>query len=331
MGAIEVDRHRREEGCAMQPFLSIVIANCNYGRFLEEAIQSVLSQTGEGLEQVCPDEVELIVIDGGSTDNSVEIIKKYACGLPAGVARGDSSILRLPSTPIVYWVSEPDKGQSDAFNKGFSKTSGKFLTWLNADDVMLPGTIKKLKIAAEKHPECEWFVGGCFWLDPGMRIVNCGRGRPFSEIRYREGNVSVWGPSSFFTKRLLDSVGGVDVRFHYTMDTDLWLRFACKAGARYMPFCDYAWGLRLHPDAKMSRHNFSKDGKLMLGCKNVIDERQRRAEEQKRREGTWKAEYFSPQPVTWLILMFSVSWFRVFAARMDLWRYRGKYYREYFK
>ena len=102
----------------IQPFVSVVIANYNYGRFLDEAIQSVLNQA-------CND-VELIICDAASTDNSVEVIKKYA-------------------DRIAWWCSEKDKGQSDAFNKGFSHAKGRFLTWLNADDVMLPGTIEKLK------------------------------------------------------------------------------------------------------------------------------------------------------------------------------------------
>ena len=88
----------------MDPLLSIVIANYNYGRFLDEAIQSVLSQVGEGRDQVLPGEVELIIIDGGSTDNSVEVIRKYAGELPSGVQRGDPSIvdLHLPPTPSKY-------------------------------------------------------------------------------------------------------------------------------------------------------------------------------------------------------------------------------------
>ena len=181
-----------------KPLLSIVIANYNYGRFLEEAIRSVLSQS-------C-DDYELIIVDGGSTDNSVEVIKKY-------------------EDKIAWWVSEKDKGQSDAFNKGFARANGKFLTWLNADDVMLPGVIEKLKYASEKHPKCEWFVGGSLWLDEELNIYKCCPSKKFSVLRAKNGLVSVWGPSSFFTKRLLEDAGGVDERLHYTMDTYLWLNF----------------------------------------------------------------------------------------------------------
>lgn len=287
----------------MQPLVSIVIANYNYGRFLEEAIRSVLSQ-------LC-DDYELIIVDGGSTDNSVEVIKKY-------------------EDKIAWWVSEKDRGQSDAFNKGFAHAKGRFLTWLNADDVMLPGVIEKLKCAAKKHPKCEWFVGGVLWLDPEMKVVNCGRGRPFSEIRYREGNVSVWGPSSFFTKRLLDAVGGVDERFHYTMDTDLWLRFACKEKARYLPFCDYAWGLRLHPDAKMSGHNFTEDGKLDTQHSEKEKIARSKHIEQMKREAMWRQEYFVSKRPTRLTRLISVSWKQVLAARVDLFRFKGKYFKEMF-
>lgn len=288
----------------MQPLLSIVIANYNYGRFLDEAIQSVLNQS-------CQD-FELIICDAASTDNSVDVIKKY-------------------EDKITWWCSEKDGGQSAAFNKGFSHAQGRFLTWLNADDVLLPRTIEKLKTATEKHPDCDWFVGGCFWLDQQMRIINCGRGRRFSEIRYREGNVSTWGPSSFFTKKLLSTVGGVDEKFHFAMDSDLWLRFACKAGARYMPFCDYAWGLRLHPAAKMSGHNFTEDGKY--DDKNIEEDKIKRNKHyvQIKRESQWMSEYFCARKPTFISRIVSMDLIQVIAARIDRFRMYGHHYMEYFK
>ena len=314
------------------PLLSIIIANYNYGRFLEEAIQSVIAQD-------MGDQVELIICDAASADSSVDIIKKYANGLPPHTLRSEweancpqsqTTNDQQLTTNITWWCSEPDGGQSAAFNKGFSHARGRFLTWLNADDVLLPGTLKKLARAAEKYPACEWFVGGCFWLDPNMHIINCGRGRPFSEIRYKEGNVSVWGPSSFFTKRLFDSVGGVDERFHFSMDTDLWLRFAHKAKARYLPFCDYAWGLRLHPDAKMSGHNFTADGEFDTKHSEAEKKAASKHRIQREKESGFRLEYFKPKKATVLTRLASVSWLEVVCAKIDLLRFKGKYYMECF-
>lgn len=308
----------------MLPLVSVVIANYNYGRFLEEAIQSVIAQD-------MGDKVELIVCDAASTDNSVDIIKKYANGLPRKTPRtewADDFKRQAPSSRLItWWCSEKDGGQSAAFNKGFSHAHGKFLTWLNADDVMLPGTLRKLELAARKHPNCEWFVGGVLWLDEHMNILKCGRGRRFSEIRYKEGWVNVWGPSSFFTKRLLDAVGGVNVRYHYTMDTELWLKFASKLGARYRPFANYAWGLRLHEDAKMSGHNFtSNDGK---DDESEMDKLRRSPHfAQMKQEELWMWEWFDRRPHTKITRFLSAAYLQVALAWLDTKRFKGKHYLE---
>ena len=302
-----------------KPLLSIVIANYNYGRFLEEAIKSVLSQS-------CQD-FELIICDGGSSDESVEIIRKYA---EEGSKSG--AVVELRNSKISYWVSEPDKGQSAAFNKGFSHARGRFLTWLNADDVMLPGTIEKLQHAVAKLPQQEWFVGGCFWLDPHMRIIRCCRGRPFSEIRYREGDVNVSGPSSFFSKRLFESVGGIDERFKLSMDSDLWMRFAYREHARFRVFADYAWGLRLHPDAKMSGHNFTPAGKFDTHATGRDPEQFRQKMVQLRREYQWTRESaFAYRKGSALTRLMSVAWGPVLLGRLETKRWAGEHYQDYFK
>lgn len=301
------------------PFLSIVVANYNYGRFLDEAIQSVLSQS-------CQD-FEIIIIDGGSTDNSVEIIQKYTGGLSSGVQRGDPSIagLHLTPTPLTYWVSEPDKGQSDAFNKGFAKARGRFLTWLNADDVILPGTIEKLKAAAEKHPACEWFAGGVLQLDPDLKIFKCGRVRPMSAYRAQCGVVNVCGPSSFFTKSLYERAGKIDERFQYTMDTDLWLRFALRAGACYRMIALYAWGMRLHPDAKMSGHKFTGDGKILEGAaSNAAYNRDLKRKKQLEQEAAWMRERVEIRKASKWRYRLAASFLPALMSRYDTLRWRGK-------
>ena len=276
----------------MQPFLSIVIANYNYGRYLGMAIDSILNQS-------CRD-YEILVIDGLSTDNSVDIIKSYG-------------------SKVAYFVSEQDCGQSDAFNKGFARSRGRFLTWLNADDIMLPETIAKLKRAAEAHPFSEWFVGGALWLDPEMKVMRAHRACPFSDVRKRCGHIPVWGPSSFFSRRLLQRVGGVDERFHYTMDSDLWLKFARVCGVRYEVAADYAWGLRLHPGAKMSGQDFDGDGQQNPNHPKWA---------QLKKEQEWMRAGHDIQPWTIWNRMRAISWPNALLSRVDTLLWRGKYYKE---
>ena len=313
-----------------EPLLSIVIANYNYGRFLQEAIQSIISQDMEN-------RIELIICDAASTDNSVEIIKKYANGLPPNtsyeewLSSPNSQLTTHDSQLLTWWCSEKDGGQSAAFNKGFSHARGRFLTWLNADDVILPGALKKLESAVAKYPECEWFVGGCFWLDPEMKIFKCGRARRMSRFRARHGVVNVCGPSSFFSRELFQKVGGVDERFKYTMDTDLWLRFALWVNVVFRPFTKYAWGLRLHPDAKMSGHKFTSNGQILEGAESRAAFNRNIARlNQLQLEGNWIKEklhlVMQTRPSSMIQRVLSSDIFPAVMSRIDSCFFSGKFY-----
>lgn len=151
------------DGVQRKVLFSIVIANYNYGRFLVDAIGSVVRQCEA--TRVCEDGVnrlvlpsgslvELIVCDAGSTDNSVEVIRRH-------------------ESSIAWWCSEPDRGQSEAFNKGFHHAKGRLLVWLNADDVFTPGALAAIEREANAHPECEWFVGSSVWCDENLVIERC--------------------------------------------------------------------------------------------------------------------------------------------------------------
>ena len=210
------------------PLISFVIVNFNYGRFLEAALRSIVSQNQR--------DIEIIVIDGGSTDNSVDVIKKY-------------------EDCISYWVSEPDGGQSDAFNKGFSKAKGKYLTWLNADDVLVPGCLKFVIKAMHRHPSCEWFTGNYFKFTEDGAVIKIGWGPyylPFC-LQRKGWPISVYGPTSFFSKKLFDRVGGMNVNLHLMMDIDLWIRFIL-AGAKQRRVNCFCWAFRMHEASKTASY-----------------------------------------------------------------------------
>ena len=233
----------------MQPLFSIVIANYNFGRFLGEAIESVVNQGLGG-------EVEIIICDAASTDESVDVIRKYANGLPPKtelfkwLSRQDR--IADCDYPISWWCSEKDGGQSAAFNKGFSHAKGRFLVWLNADDVLTPGALISIKEECTRHPDCEWFIGSSLWADESLNVSRCFCAHRFSILRAKWGFLSVGGPSSFFTKRLLTEAGGIDENLHYVMDTDLWYKFFYKLGARYRRTRRNIFAYRQHEASKMS-------------------------------------------------------------------------------
>ena len=236
---------------AEQRLFSIIIVNYNFGRFLEDAILSVIAQN-------MSNKVELIICDAASSDSSVDVIKKYANGLPPNIRIEDwinsqaHSGIKYNSQLITWWCSEKDGGQSAAFNKGFSHARGRFFVWLNADDILTHGALKAIVREIEKHPKCEWFIGSSIYADADLKVTRCFCAHRFSVLRARWGFLSAGGPSSFFTKRLLDEVGGFDEALHYVMDTDLWNKFYFQCGAKYRRTRHNIFAYRQHEASKMS-------------------------------------------------------------------------------
>ena len=214
----------------MRPLLSVVIANYNYGRFLEDAIQSVITQDAG-------DQVELIICDAASTDNSVEIIRKY-------------------SSKIAWWCSEKDKGQSDAFNKGFAHAHGRFLTWLNADDILLPGTFSALHYASIASPECEWFTGNFLQFKHHDGEITFAPWGPHFLPKFLQGpetQLMIFGPTTFWTREAYAKVGPIDINLHYSMDTDYWIRMKI-AGYQQGRINHCCWAFRLHEESKTAQY-----------------------------------------------------------------------------
>lgn len=205
------------------PLFSIVIPVKNAGPYFERALRSALDQDGNN--------AEVIVVDGGSTDGGGEVIRRYA-------------------ERLAWSCSEPDGGQSAALNKGFAKTKGQYLLWLNADDLLLPGALaaaaQTIRNAATRP---QWLVGNMVIIDDQDRILRCLRDGAWHDFLYRHAPVRVYGPSAIFSRELFAGVGGCDESLHYCMDGDLWLRFQ-RAGARYVRVNRYLWGFRQHAASK---------------------------------------------------------------------------------
>jgi glycosyltransferase involved in cell wall biosynthesis len=203
---------------------SIVIVNYNSGEYLEQAIQSVIKQTYNNYE--------LIIVDGGSTDNSVDIIKNY-------------------SENLTWWVSEPDKGQSDAFNKGFSHASGDYYVWLNADDLMLPKTLEIIYSYIKKYPKYKWFAPNTIYIDKDNIIWMAYKTPSYGKYVLRHGNIEIGSPSTFFHRSLYEKCGPFVEDYHNLMDIDLWLKFI-NAGYVLKRVNEFGWAFRHHEASKTS-------------------------------------------------------------------------------
>jgi glycosyltransferase involved in cell wall biosynthesis len=217
----------------MLPKISIITPSYNQGHVIEETITSILDQGYPNLEY--------IIMDGGSKDNTVEVIKKY-------------------EKHITHWTSERDKGQSDAINKGFRMATGDVINWLNSDDYYEKGALHK--------------VGDAF-ADPSMNVY-CGISRIFGNkgeyfstgtdvypsLEKTIGWARIDQPETFFRKKCLDEVGHVDEQFHYIMDKEMWARYLMRYGLGGIKKTnDLLAHFRIHDDSKTNNFNelFNKE------------------------------------------------------------------------
>ncbi len=212
------------------PKISIVTPSYNQGEFIEETIRSVLLQNYPNLEY--------IIIDGGSTDNSVEIIKKY-------------------EKFLTFWISEKDKGQADAVNKGWNKCSGAVLSWLNADDLLLPGALFTIMEKAVAHPNFHLIYGQCEWFDEDGNIGIVGADYSFEKIIHKMGMWDIPQPAAFVSRGGLDKSGMLDVRLRQSLDKDLWMRLAATGNIYFLPVLVAKF--RIHPNQLTQKNIHSSE------------------------------------------------------------------------
>jgi len=213
------------------PLVSIVTPSLNKGRFIEETILSIKNQTYPRIEH--------IVIDGGSTDGTLDILRKYS----------DSLI----------WVSEPDKGQYEASNKGLRMAKGEILGWLMADDTYMPQAVETAVKFLIENPDVAMVYGKCLFIDEEGKVIRECPSEPFDLARLVRGPNIIPSPTVFFKKKVLDSVGYFDTNLYMSADYDLFIRIGLKYRIKYIPkpLATY----RLYPGTKTTSefHKFGPD------------------------------------------------------------------------
>jgi glycosyltransferase involved in cell wall biosynthesis len=185
------------------PRVSLVTPSFNQGQFLEDTILSVLNQG-------YPD-LEYMVIDGGSTDGSPEVIRRYA-------------------DRLAYWESTPDRGQSHAINKGWGRATGKYLWWLNSDDLLMPGSLVAAVRFLETHPDVDLVYGDVVRVDAAGRWVDYYPYRDFDFAGFVLRRHDLAQPGSLMRRDVLQRIGILDEGLHFLMDLDYWRRLAIAGG-----------------------------------------------------------------------------------------------------
>jgi glycosyltransferase involved in cell wall biosynthesis len=260
---------------SLWPKVSVVTPSYNQGQFIEETIRSVLLQGYPNLEY--------IIIDGGSEDNSVEIIEKY-------------------SRWISFWVSETDQGQTNAINKGWRQATGKYITWLNSDDLLTPNSLKWSVMALENDPSIDIVYGFVNIIDENSGTYR----EPYNRIRPRlfdiEKMVLHWEnpvPQQGFLmpRSNLEKCGYLDETFHFTMDFEYWMRLAL-GGGKGKGIDKVLGAFRHHKNTKTSSIQDRRIQDRYRIFKKIFDENHKNAKlkalkKRSRQNLAWDAAYIS--------------------------------------
>lgn len=220
----------------MFPKITIITPSFNQGQFIEETILSIINQDYDNLEY--------IIIDGGSTDNTVDIIKKY-------------------ENKITYWVSEADNGQATAINKGLRLATGEIINWINSDDLLIEGALSKIAEQFVQYPKAMMIHGRIAYF--GNQSYYSTNLSPKNLKERYAAHICMPQPACFFRKGLIKEQGFLDENLHFSMDTDLYVR----AGLNYdiLQVDDVFAKFRLHQNSKSVssfNQNFLTDNQAII-------------------------------------------------------------------
>ena len=199
--------------------LSIITPSYNQGRFIADTIESVLSQEIHDLEYW--------VIDGGSTDETLQVLRRFG--------------------GRIHWVSEPDAGQTDAVNKGIRRSAGEIIGWLNSDDIYYPGALATVADFFLRHPEAKIIYGDADHIDEQGQVLSAYPTEDWNYERLLE-TCFVCQPAVFFRRSLVEKLGLLNTSLNYCMDYEYWLRAGRIAPMVHVPI--RLAGSRLYPDTK---------------------------------------------------------------------------------
>jgi len=205
-----------------KPLVSVITPSYNQGQFIEETILSIQNQSYKNIEH--------IVVDGKSTDETLTILEKYST--------------------TVTWISEQDTGQTNAINKGLIKSHGEILAYLNSDDLYLPDTIKTVVDFFTDHPEINMVYGDIIHIDKESKEMETIKTGTISFEKYLTGILYLPQPTVFFRRRVLEKIGYFDEILHVAMDLDYWIRIFIRFKAAYIPVI--LAKARIYPEAKSS-------------------------------------------------------------------------------